>query len=108
MNKRIKKKKHYHLTLIDNAMKNFYNTSGITYSDILKYLIPVKGLLYKEYELLVNDDNDYRSGEDTYGFDNIRGDLSYISDRWRASFRVRWVLDLIEKLECGNIPEEIK
>ena len=63
------------------------------------------------YELLVemyeNEflplEEDYRSGADTYGYENlesIQGSLSYISDRWRACFRVRWLIDLINPGYC--------
>jgi len=42
------------------------------------------------------DENDWRSGEDTYGYGDSHSLLSnmiYISDRWRCAFRMRWILD---------------
>jgi hypothetical protein len=42
---------------------------------------------------------DYRTGDETYGYDNeesISNNLMYISDRWNCSFRLRWLLDLKE------------
>jgi hypothetical protein len=50
-----------------------------------------------ENELLERD-QDYRSGEDTYGYsstESIQSNLAYISDRWRVGFRVRWLIELI-------------
>lgn len=47
---------------------------------------------------LLEIDYDYREGKDTYGYESletIQYNLFYISDRWRASFRVRWLIDLI-------------
>lgn len=43
---------------------------------------------------------DLRNGEETYGYDSvesIEGDLNYISDRFSSAFRIRWILDLLEK-----------
>lgn len=56
-----------------------------------------------ENEMLASEDCDYRSGQDTYGYesaDSIRGSLAYISDRWRACFRVRWLIELINPDYC--------
>ena len=57
-----------------------------------KYL----NICYKES---LKFDKDYRLGEETYGYNlrSIRNNLIYISDRWNCSFRIRWILDLIEK-----------
>lgn len=73
--------------------------------------------LKRHYELiLLVRDPDYRSGFETYGYvaetpteyeyslglrlgtddDYIKGQLSYISDRWQCSFRVRWLINLLE------------
>ncbi len=53
-------------------------------------------LLHSDYS---NDDNDDRSGYDTYGYESlesIKGSLSYISDRWTCRFRIKWLLDLLK------------
>jgi len=41
------------------------------------------------------EEEDYRSGEETYGYeeDKIQNNMIYISDRWRCAFRLRWILD---------------
>ncbi len=44
-------------------------------------------------------DPDFRSGLETYGFDKWQGNLSYISDRWMAEFRIQWLIDLIDHIE---------
>ena len=41
-------------------------------------------------------EEDYRRGFDSYGYqspEDNEGHLSYISDRWRCAFRLRWLLD---------------
>lgn len=40
---------------------------------------------------------DSRSGEESYGYANIDGDLLYVSDRWFNQFRLRWIIDLINR-----------
>ena len=75
-----------------------------TIEQIRDALRPYYGLLVELYEneLLVNEE-DYRSGEDTYGYEDlesIQGSLSYISDRWKSCFRVRWLIDLINPSYC--------
>lgn len=67
--------------------------------EIRKTLLPFYENLVQYYE---NDllllDSDFRSGEQVYSYTNlesIKGSLSYISDRWCATFRVRWLINLI-------------
>lgn len=63
--------------------------------------------LYENDLLLIDDD--YRSGIDTYGYEAIQENLSYIWDRWKCSFRVRWLIDLINPQYClwdGSIKKE--
>ena len=52
--------------------------------------------LYENDLILMEED--YRTGTDTYGYDNlehIQFTLSYISDRYKCGFRVRWLIELI-------------
>ena len=75
-----------------------------TIEQIRDALRPYYGLLVDLYEneLLVKEE-DYRSGEDTYGYEDlesIQGSLWYISDRWKACFRVRWLIELINPSYC--------
>lgn len=66
----------------------------------------IRGFLQPHYKNLVNlyendlvlMEEDYRSGNDTYGYEDLESiqiNLSYISDRWQVCFRVRWVIELI-------------
>jgi len=51
----------------------------------------------REWRRLSALEEDYRKGTETYGYDgDVRYDLMYISDRWRCSFRLRWLLDGLE------------
>ena len=96
-----------------------YNTvlDPLSVADIKHKLQSFLLWLKRHYELvLLSRDPDYRSGFATYGYtaipptdyeyslglrlgtdDNyIKGQLSYISDRWQCSFRVRWLINLLE------------
>lgn len=45
---------------------------------------------------------DTRKGDETYGYkslDSINGNLSYISDRFGCSFRMRWLIEVPERVE---------
>jgi len=72
--------------------------------EIREALKPYYSVLVKMYEeQLIVLEEDYRSGKDTYGYENlesIQGSLFYISDRWKACFRVRWLIDLINPEYC--------
>lgn len=73
-----------------------------TIEQLKEVLAPVLPLLKEIYPGLAEYENDYRSGNETYGYENmehILGWLYYISDRWRCAFRVRWLIDL------ADIPE---
>lgn len=55
-----------------------------------------------ENEMLVSEE-DYRTGNDTYGYadlESIQGSLYYISDRWKVTFRIRWLIELINPDYC--------
>jgi len=62
--------------------------------------LPFLRKMWKEYS---EKENDFRGGEETYGYDNaedIRNNMEYISDRWMAAFRIKWIID---GLEAGKI-----
>lgn len=57
---------------------------------------------------LAKSENDFRSGEETYGYDlsivpsngrnlSIAQSMSYISDRWKCAYRLKWLIDGMEK-----------
>jgi hypothetical protein len=74
----------------------------------MEHLVPHLETFEAEYNSCVRED--VRSGEVTYGWateESILGNLYYISDRWNADFRIRWMIDLIKKYKAGeldNIP----
>jgi len=48
---------------------------------------------------------DYRKGAETYKYDSlerIEEDLSYISDRFAAEFRLQWMLELPDEIKKLN------
>lgn len=50
-------------------------------------------ILWKFYD---KKEKDRRSGNETYGYKNIKENLIYISDRFSCQFRIRWLIDLLE------------
>ena len=56
--------------------------------------------LEKLWRELSTKENDYRSGDKTYGYRNkeeIKNTMEYISDRWMCAFRVKWIIDGLRK-----------
>ncbi len=83
---------------INNTLGRSSLTSEDSLPDIQKKLKKIEPELKKMYQLMLRDDIDTRTGKETYKYQNIesiRSNLRYISDRWRCSFRIRWILDLI-------------
>ena len=88
-----------HEKKISKVMESFYEQKD-SLEEALDILRPIKSMLEDAYEDSLKVDNDKRSGEETYGYkdeESILSNLWYISDRWGASFRIRWMLDLIER-----------
>ncbi len=59
--------------------------------------------LYEASIKISGDNVDLRTGAETYGYHNeeqVKSDMIYISDRWQASFRIKWLIDFI------NLPQE--
>jgi len=86
---------------ISEVMRNFYSLENMTIEKALKLLSPIKEdleLIYSEYSV---EEEDYRQGDQTYGYEEeeILGNLQYISDRWGAAFRIAWMIGLIERQE---------
>jgi hypothetical protein len=51
------------------------------------------------------DGRDDRTGEETYGYkdiESIEGNLSYISDRAMCEFRLRWLVEVPERVDKLN------
>jgi hypothetical protein len=68
-------------------------------------------LLRKEYKHLMvlykyfdrSSYRDRRTGFETYGYTNIAGDLSYVSDRFMCQFRVKWLIDLVLHVDYDTL-----
>jgi hypothetical protein len=73
-------------TAIDKYIKNG-NVKG------LKKILPK---LKVEYQKRSEEEKNFRSGEETYGYDNVRIRMEHISDRWNCAFRIKWIIDGIE------------
>ena len=62
-------------------------------------VIPALEKLYTKQCLNEQPYTCYKSGFETYGYDNkqsIQHNMLYISDRFRCSFRLRWLIDGIK------------
>jgi len=60
--------------------------------EIKKLIKPME----KRWLLWAKEENDYREGEDTYGYsdsESVENHMLYISDRWRCAFRLKWIID---------------
>lgn len=102
---RYKCKKHKDFCAL---MHSLYGRCDLyTVEQIKSKLQPFLLWLKRHYALvLLPCDPDYRSGFETYGYVGERDDetdaehitwqLDYISDRWQCSFRVRWLINLLE------------
>jgi hypothetical protein len=110
--KRVKKKNRYTMAgTFSKVMAKFYREPE-TVQEAVDHLRPHRWLIEQLYEKSLaedvklnkeygfNSEPDLRSGQETYGYksdESITCNLQYISDRWRAPFRLRWLLDLIDK-----------
>lgn len=75
---------------MDRAFDEYFETKSI--SRFLQ-LTSEMDRVWKKWSKL---DVDSRSGEETYGYESeesVMNNMSYISDRWRCAFRLKWVLD---------------
>ena len=81
---------HYEM---NKAFDHWFKTQTVD-----KFL-PLMREMKRVHTKLVKDDGDNRSGIETYGYTDLKSiqdDMFYISDRWRCSFRLRWLIDGIE------------
>ena len=86
--------------LLDRAIQHRLKTG----SNALFYA-QLRRAMHRAWERHARDENDYRTVAELNGYtfdssEHIEGTLSYISDRWRCAFRLRW---LIEGIEQGYI-----
>jgi hypothetical protein len=97
---------------IKAAMECFYSVKDMTVGAAKTIIKAVEIDLLSIYPDLAAHENDYRLGNDTYGYeeDKILVNLQYISDRWQSAFRVAWMLGLVNEDYRGhrihNSPEK--
>lgn len=100
-------KKYFKKNNIRNNSVNidiaYFKVSKIFDSINNKNILTIIDNLRKERKSLVvlwkfygKNENDKRSGQETYGYNNIKNDLIYISDRFSCQLRIRWLIDLLE------------
>lgn len=58
--------------------------------------LPLMREMKRVWKKLAKEENDYRTGNETYGYRDITYTMLYISDRWRCAFRLKWLIDGIE------------
>jgi hypothetical protein len=84
--------------VLDDSRENSYD---IYLNNAIAKLKPFLPFMIRYYELrLLPKERDYRSGFETYDYVSnysILSNLEYISDRWCAAFRLRWLINLIDK-----------
>ncbi len=101
-----RKRKHRYEILTRLVFSKFYSLEDMTLPKAIEILKPYKGEIAAEiryldwYDRLSGWEPDNRKGADTYGYESeesILNNLQYISDRFTTQFRLRWVLDLLDK-----------
>lgn len=76
--------------IIQSAIQSWLDGNG---NELLLAELPALEKLYREISV---EESDFRSGSEVYGYyspDEIRVDMEYISDRWMAAYRVKWIID---------------
>ncbi len=92
---------------------NFMVCNGLrdtSIHEIQASLKKIRPALEKLYKGTLAVDDDHRVGLETYGYksiEEIKRNLRYISDRWNCSYRIRWILDLIE-LDLSKLSDSIE
>ena len=72
------------------------------FCELLEVLRDNKKYLQYLYKLNLTSEKDFRSGEESYGYNTqeyIEERMSYICDRWNCAFRIKWILDLLDRTE---------
>ena len=77
------------LKAIEQGLKEYINDASI---ESLKKIEPDIRI---HWEKLANSENDYRTGETTYGYKNPKESAEYILDRFNCAFRLNWILGLL-------------
>ncbi len=74
---------------VNNGIEDWLAGKG---NSILLDLIPSMEKLWRK---LAKKEDDFRSGEETYGYnpESVYNNMLYISDRWHCAYRLRWLID---------------
>ena len=86
--------------LIANKIFDDYSYN-YNFEQFLERLEKYKGVVNAQINYLNSTYPDNRSGLDTYGYNDkirIQGNLEYISDRFNAVFRLRWMAGILENV----------
>ena len=82
--------------MFDKVMDQFYyQDDKISEQKARELLLPYVEEVYSLWLKYANDEDDWRSGKETYGFSNPLSTLRYISDRYYCAFRLKWIYDFI-------------
>lgn len=87
--------------------KHFF-TDGHTFNqeDFFKDLRDCKKAFTVMYKIALASEKDFRTGYETYGYEDmesIMDNICYINSKWNCAFRIRWILDLLDVLDKGEI-----
>ena len=84
--------------IINDIFDEYYNGKVDSVLKLIPKLRKNKEALIVMRNKFKKEEQDNRSGADTYGFKNIEEDLMYISDRWQCQFRTQWIIDMLDYL----------
>lgn len=99
--KRIERKKFpIWRNIIANKIFNDYCYTG-DFNETLRQIKKHRGVLVnlRKYLLETSCYPDYGNGFETYGYEalgGIQANLTYISDRFIAEYRLQWMIDLVD------------
>ena len=89
-----------HLSNISKAMRKFYEIADMSFEDAVEIIEGIEDDLLAVYPGYRDQEDDYRLGIDTYGYEDdaaILLTLHYLSDRWGAAFRIVWILGIVNE-----------
>ena len=84
---------------ISKVFDDWYFSERLTfnYENFILDLINVEPDLRHLWSISSKETQDFRTGEESYGYADPEYELSYINDRWNCAFRMNWLIGLIEK-----------
>ena len=82
-------------------MRDCY-TNKVNYTSTLKRLKNLELTLVQIWKQRAKEEEDYRTGEEVYGYEDNQKQFNYISDRWNCAYRLAWIIGLLELKEKGE------